>query len=77
MTEWHVIDESTPRDRTILVYGQPSNLVIDGNELVTFKKPLACTAMWDEIDGMFCLTGGSWLGPFIEPTHYALVEPPE
>ena len=73
---WRPIAEA-PRDgTTILVYGQPSDLVIDENTLVSFKAPRVYTAAWDEIDGAFCLSGGSWLGPFVGPTHFMPLPPP-
>ena len=57
---------TAPRDgTTILVYGQPTS-----TEMVRFKRPGIHSAAWDTIDGAFCLTGGTWEGPFIEPTHW-------
>ena len=69
MDDWKLI-ERAPKDRTILVFGQPSDLVMDGDTLVSYKYPAVYSAAWDEIDEAFCLSGGSWLGPFIEPTHW-------
>ena len=84
MGKWQLIgarpDTGKPpwEGTTVLVFGKPEDLVINGDVLVHFKKPLVCTANWDELDGAFCLTGGSWLGPFIEPTHWmSLPEPPD
>ena len=78
MSDWQPI-ETAPRDGiTILIFGKPNNLTIDENTLVTFAKAAAYTAAWDEIDEAFCLSGGSWLGPFVEPTHWMpLPTPPE
>ena len=76
MTDWQPI-ATAPRDH-ILVYGQPQNLVIDGNEVATYRGPFVCSAHWDEIDQAYVLDGGSWLGPFIEPTHWMpLPAPPK
>ena len=74
--EWQPI-ETAPKDRTILVYGQPSNLKVNGDVLVTYRAPLVCTAAWDELDDAYVVTGGSWLGPFVDPTHWMpLPKPP-
>jgi len=73
MTKWNSNMSAAPRDgRTILVYGQPSDV-----ELGTYHKPGFHTAHWDELDQAFCLSGGTWLGPFIDPTHWAEVTSPE
>jgi Protein of unknown function (DUF551) len=74
MSDWQPI-ETAPKDGTsILVYGRPND--IDG--LVYFRGPSTHSAAWDEIDDAFCLTGGTWTGPFIEPTHWMpLPEPPQ
>lgn len=78
MSDWQPI-ETAPRDgRTVLVFGKPDNLIFDGNLLVTFNVASSHTAHWDHIDEAFCLSGGSWLGPFVEPTHWMpLPDPPE
>lgn len=68
MSEVRAID-TAPRDgRTILVYGQPRD-----TEMVRFLRPGWHTAAWDEIDQAFCLTGGTWLGPFITPVCWVPV----
>lgn len=77
MSEWQPI-ETAPKDgRSILVFGWPSNLEVNGNVLVSYKRAAIYSASWDEIDEAFCLSGGSWLGPFVKPTHWMpLPEPP-
>ena len=77
MGDWQPI-ETAPKDQNILVFGEPEDLILNGDTLVHFRAPLVCAAHWDDIDSSFCLTGGSWLGPFIEPTHWMpLPEPPK
>ena len=75
MTHWLPI-ESAPRGH-ILVYGKPQNLVVDGKTLTNYHSAFVHSAHWDEIDGCFVVDGGSWLGPFVEPTHWMpLPDPP-
>lgn len=80
MSEWQPI-ETAPRDgTTILIFGQPDDLLMaDGSgPLVQFSTPGTFTAAWDEIDDAFVLSGGSWLGPFVAPTHWMpLPSPPK
>lgn len=71
-TGWNSDMGEAPRDgTTILVFGRPGD--IDG---VEFGAPGIHSAYWDSIDGAFCLTGATWIGPFIEPTHWMLPPPP-
>lgn len=65
--------KTAPRNgNTILVYGKPKN-----TKLVQFTKPGIHTAYWDPIDSAFCLTGGTWEGPFIKPKKWQPApEPP-
>ena len=67
--DWQPI-ETAPKDRTILVYGQPTDI-----PELQFTGPGTFTAYWDEIDSAFCLTGGTWRGPFIKPTHWMPLPP--
>ena len=74
MSEWMPI-ETAPKDHAILVYGKAQDTQ---NPLVRFTKAGVYSAYWDEIDDSFCLSGASWVGPFIKPTHWMpLPEPPE
>lgn len=78
MSEWQDI-ATAPKDGTpILVYGTPDDLVMNGDVLLSFKRHGIHLARWDSVDQAFCLDGGSWLGPFIEPSHWcALPNPPK
>lgn len=62
---WRPISDEARTGASVLVYGLPQ--AIEG---VAFRKPAVFTAHWDAIDNSFCLDGGTWLGPFIEPTHW-------
>lgn len=61
MSEWQSM-ESAPKDRCILVWGQPTDM-----PNTRFLKPGVHAAYWDPIDQSFCLKGADWTGPFIEP----------
>ena len=65
--------ESAPKDgATIFVYGLPESI-----ETVTYRRAASYTAAWDSLDDAFFLSGGTWVGPFIEPTHWMpLPKPP-
>src|SRR5690554_5115836 len=56
-TGWQPI-ETAPRDGSILVFGQPTDLP---DRSATFSGPAAHVAYWDEIDGSYCLSGATWL----------------
>lgn len=70
---WRPI-ETAPKDgTTILVFGHPESI-----ELVRYTRAAVYSAAWDNIDEAFCLSGGTWLGPFIEPSHWMPIpEPPK
>lgn len=59
---------TAPRDRVILAWGKPTD-----TDLVMYNRSSWHTACWDEIDAAFCLTGGNWAGPFIEPEFWTEV----
>lgn len=62
---WRTMDSAPKDGERVLVWGQPENT----GEL-TFHRAGAHTAYWDEIDGAFCLSGSTWQGPFVHPTHW-------
>lgn len=72
MTTWHE-GSTAPKDRKILVYGKPTDTT--GDNSVRFLCEGVHLASWDGLDEAFCLDGGGWLGPFIEPLFWA--ETPE
>jgi len=64
-----------PKDRNVLVYGQPEGEYgSSGQNSYMFTRDVYL-ARWDDVDEAFCLKGGGWLGPFIEPIAWA--EEPE
>ena len=69
---WVDID-SAPKDRRILLFGhlQPfEGLRVRGSEIFT--------GYWDDIDGAWCGSGSTWIGPFYVPTHWQeLPNPPK
>jgi len=64
--EWKPV-ETIPRDRCVLVWGQPTDNADRG---VRFLQPGVHTAYWDSIDSAFCIKGSDWTGPFIEPLFW-------
>lgn len=72
MCNWRTDIENAPRDgQTILVFGQPTDM-----PGLRFLRPGVHTAYWDMLDERFCVSGATWAGPFIAPTHWKPVEPP-
>lgn len=64
ISDWRPI-ETAPHDKNILVFGKPTDI-----EGLCFNEPGIFTAYWDDIDRSFCLSGATWLGPFISPSHW-------
>lgn len=73
--EWQPI-ETAPKDGTpILVFGKPQK---HPNLESWYDGSAIFTAEWDAIDESFCILGGDWLGPFIDPSHWMpLPAPPK
>lgn len=62
---------SPPKDRYFLAYGKPTDVcdIVSG-------LPLGWhTAYWDSIDEAFCVSGASWMGPFIEVLEWQELPP--
>lgn len=77
MSEWQPIETAT-RDTAVIVW-QPDSFEIRTDrgdheavdDLVMARYPAgAYTAHWDAIDSAWCMDGGTWLGPFLKPTHW-------
>lgn len=66
--DWRSIkDDPPPKDREFLAWGKHSGVQ---NALSPAWRPSWHVVYWDAIDGAFCVSGATWLGPFIEPTHW-------
>lgn len=57
--------KTAPKGRKILVWGKPKS-----TQLVKFSTEGWHTVEWDALDQAFCLTGGTWEGPFIKPKFW-------
>lgn len=74
MSEWQPI-ETAPKDKTLLLYGRQVGGSKD--DLAGWDGNIVASGYWDGIDGSWCVTGSTWRGPFIGPTHWMpLPEPP-
>jgi hypothetical protein len=64
---WKTI-ASAPTDRHILLYGKQ----VGGsrNDEVKWDGNIVASGYWDGIDTSWCVTGSTWRGPFIKPTHW-------
>lgn len=72
MSGWQDVS-TAPKDRHLLLCGQQ----IPDNSGVRFGGVIVTSGYWDGIDSSWCMTGSTWQGPFIEPTHWMpLPEPP-
>lgn len=64
--EWRTV-KSAPKDREIFVYGTAKGGHPENEVKMTEGIYIA---QWDHIDEAFCIKGGGWLGPFIEPLYW-------
>ena len=74
MSEWRDIS-TAPHGRVLLLYG-----TLCGHALTPGHPsfPIRVIGYWDDIDNAWALSDTTYLGPFIEPTHWAdCPEPPE
>lgn len=78
MTEWQPI-ETAPRDYKQTIVWQPKAFdTFEAGQRMATSPPGPYNAHWDEVDQAWCLSGGTWTGPFLEPTHWMpLPEPPK
>lgn len=74
MGEWRSI-ETAPKDRFLLLYGRiDPSIPFEG---LVWRKPSVFSGAWDHIDAQWVPSGGTWLGPFMDATHWQpLPEPP-
>ena len=73
VTGWQPI-ETAPKDQSVLLYGKSDDTFTSE---VSFPHPVVFSGYWCSLDGAWCTTGSSWVGPFMKPTHWQpLPEPP-
>jgi len=63
--DWQPI-ETAPKDENILLHGVPEST----DEIRFGPEPRSYSGYWDEIDGAWCMSGATWVGPFIAATHW-------
>lgn len=67
---WQPI-ETAPKNYSQILVWQPTSFdTMDGETKMASSPAGPYNAHWDTIDGAWCLSGGTWLGPFLEPTHW-------
>lgn len=72
MSEWQPI-ETAPIDEPILLFGR-----IDPRsefDLLKWDVPCVFSGYYDTIDEAWVPHGGTWLGPFMEVTHWMSLPP--
>lgn len=74
--EWQPI-ETAPKDKLILLFGlldpHPEDIGLHGN----LDRPGRYTGYWCQLDEAWSVAGGTWLGPWVNPTHWMpLPDPP-
>jgi hypothetical protein len=68
--EWQDIS-TAPKDGTQLMVWQPQPFDTTHDGVKMARSPAGpYNAHWDVMDGAWCLSGGTWVGPFLEPTHW-------
>jgi hypothetical protein len=67
MSEWQPI-ETVPKDVHVLLYGE--QIGKSDRDLVGWDGAIVASGYWDGIDGSWCVTGSTWRGPFMNPTHW-------
>ena len=65
MTNWRPITNETPRDKRVLLFGQMKPM-----EGLRTNGPEVFSGYWDDIDGAWCGSGSTWVGPFYDVTHW-------
>jgi hypothetical protein len=66
--------ETAPKDGTRVLVWQPEKFDVlhhaDADTIMASCPPGAYTAHFDQIDEAWCLDGGTYLGPFLEPIKW-------
>lgn len=74
MIDWRTDLDNIPRDRDVLIWGMPSS---HPKLEIEILSPVAFVAHYDSIDEAFCINGGDWMGPFVQPIKWADLNLPE
>jgi len=67
MSEWQDIS-TAPKDTTIMIYGPQVGK--SKSDLCGWDGSIVSSGYWDGIDQSWCVTGSTWRGPFMNPTHW-------
>lgn len=79
---WNADMEAAPRDRHLLLWVEPYEVMQYGTNpesvgLEVTERTIT-TGYWDQIDGAWCVSSATWVGPFVEPVAWmSLPQPPE
>lgn len=67
LRQWQPI-ETAPKHLDLLLFGEQKPGSVNCG--VFYADPMIFVGYWDEIDGAWCATGTTWLGPFFNATHW-------
>ena len=71
---WQSIS-SAPQSEVILLFGKLD--VLDDQKPLygSLDTPVRATGYWDDVDEAWSVVGGTWEGPWISATHWAVLPP--